>query len=258
MSKRPLMNPLTLCIDVGNSFTSIGIFRGDRLVSSNGFKNNDIPFLVKKLIKKGGYKLNYCLISSVVPTITQKLEKTFGCQPSLKVIKITPQVISGIRVRYKSKSKLGIDRAINALGAHSLMGGDCVVADFGTALTLDFISKEGVFEGGLILPGLETALASLHEKTALLPAISLKGPAPFPGRSTEECMRSGVLKGFGVMTEGIVRDFKARFGLKKCALIVTGGNALEMRSFLRGIRDVRFDPHFTLRSMNVLSKTIKK
>ncbi len=131
------------------------------------------------------------------------------------------------------------------------------MADFGTALTLDFISKKGVFEGGLILPGLRTALASLHEKTALLPSISLKGPAPFPGRSTEECMRAGVLRGFGVMTEGIVRDFKARFGLKQCTLIVTGGNALEMRPFIRGIRNVRFDPYFTLRSMNALRQIIK-
>ena len=252
------MNPLTLCIDVGNSFTSIGIFRGDRLVSSNAFKNNDIPLLIKKMIKNGGYKLNYCLISSVVPKISLKLDKILGHQSGLKVITITPQVVSGIRVRYKNKSKLGIDRAINAFGAHSLMGGDCVVADFGTALTLDFISKDGVFEGGLILPGLETALASLHEKTALLPAISLEGPAPFPGRSTEECMRSGILRGFGVMTEGIVRDFKIRFRLKKCALIVTGGHALEMRPFLKGIRDVRFDPYFTLRSMNALRNAGEK
>jgi len=243
---------LNLCLDIGNSFTSIGLFKGQRLISFKSVNNNVIPFIVKKMAYNGIKSVKKCIISSVVPIISKKIEKILRLNPEITVVRIKSQLVSGIRIRYKNRRLLGADRAINAYGAHALVGGNCIIADFGTALTLDFVSKKGVFEGGVILPGLGTALTSLHEKTALLPAVSLKGPAPFPGRSTEECMRTGILQGFAAMTRGLVRDFEKRFRVKRCTLIVTGGHAEIIRPFLSGIGRVRFDPYFTLKSMNAL------
>jgi type III pantothenate kinase len=171
------------------------------------------------------------------------------------VINVTPNLVKGVKFKYKDLRKLGKDRVINAYGAYKLMGGGCLVADFGTAVTFDFISKRGVFEGGLILPGLSTALESLHEKTALLPRVDLKGKIVFPGRTSEDCMRTGVLKGYAAMTRSLIEDFKKRFRLKRCPLIVTGGHSTLIRPFLKDLRPVTFDIAFTLRSMDCLARS---
>lgn len=243
---------MNLCIDIGNNQTSVGLFKNGRMVSSKSILNNEIPKKLDIYLKNGGFNVKEAIISSVVPNIYIKTARILRNYKSITIKTISHKLIKGMRFNYKNINKLGKDRIINAFGAYHLMGGGCLVADFGTAVTYDYISKKRVFEGGLILPGLSTALESLNDKTALLPKVSLKGPVAFPGRSTEACMRAGVLKGYAALTRGIREDFKKKFRLKRCILIVTGGHTRVVQPYLKDLKNVVFDPYFTLRSMDAL------
>ncbi len=241
---------MNVCIDIGNSYTQIGFFRNNKMRGHGSLESGKFPKYLQKLVKSGRLRSKNVVISSVSPKnlskVKQILAKNGGSKP--KIISISG--LSGIKYRYKDPKKLGLDRAINAYGAFYLLKGDCLVADFGTALTIDFVSRRGVFEGGRILPGLEPALASLSEKTALLPKVGLKGPAPLPGTSTETCMRGGIVKGYAAMLAGLREEFKKKYRLKSCEIVITGGHTEAITPHLKGVKGVIIDPQFTLRSLN--------
>ena len=239
-----------LCFDIGNTCTTIGLFKSGRLFQFYSINNADIPKKLLKLAQKVSKNAEKTIISSVLPSVSAKI-KSFLIADGVKNVKCVSKSYNDfIKINYKKAKKLGQDRIVNAVGARNLVGGDCLIADFGTAFTFDYVSKKGVFEGGFILPGLETALESLHKKTALLPKISLAGKVRFPGNSTNSCMRGGALLGYGAMTRKLAEDFARKFRLKKYTLIVTGGHAALMKPHLKDIRNVVFDPHFTLKALN--------
>jgi type III pantothenate kinase len=75
----------------------------------------------------------------------------------------------GVRSRYDDPGQLGPDRWAALIAARALHEGDCVVVNAGTATTVDMLSAEGEFLGGVILPGVELMRFVLHEHTGKLP-----------------------------------------------------------------------------------------
>lgn len=188
------------------------------------------------------------IIASVFPKITQKVRKIARQKLGRSHIwEVGQNLKPQISHNYKHINKLGSDRLINIYGAGRLYKPPLLILDFGTALTCDLVSKDGVFLGGLIVPGPEIAFNALWEKTALLPKLPFpKGKVSFLGTDTREGMKSGILQGYGAMTDGLVERFKAKFG-KKLRVIATGGLARTLRSYAPSINTV--DPLLTLKSL---------
>lgn len=137
-----------------------------------------------------------------------------------------------------------------AYGAREIYGAPVLVLDYGTALTCDYVSKRGIFEGGLIIPGPEISLTALTERTALLPAV------PFPshyyrliGCDTKSCMQAGILQGYGAMADGLIGRFRTRYG-RGLKAVLTGGLARSMAPFVTQA-DV-IDPLLILKSLGLL------
>jgi len=107
----------------------------------------------------------------------------FSAQPEL----------AGLRNRYRNPTQLGADRFAAALGARTLMPGKAlVVATCGTATTVDGVSADGDFVGGMILPGLGLMLSSLARGTAQLPDTSaLESVPPTFADNTLDAIRAG-------------------------------------------------------------------
>ncbi|MBI4581123.1 MAG: type III pantothenate kinase [Planctomycetes bacterium] len=119
--------------------------------------------------------------------------------------------------------KVGIDRLCAAAAAYEKMKCACVVADFGTAVTIDLIADNGVFLGGTILPGMALAAKSLHEYTALLPLVEVGRPTHTLGKDTASAIRNGIF----AMMAGALREVTERYATdigKWPPLIVTGGD----------------------------------
>ena len=129
-----------------------------------------------------------------------------------------------IRANVPAPDKVGTDRLCSAAAAHQVARGACVVASFGTALTIDLVSDDAVFMGGAILPGMATAARALHEHTALLPDVVVTRPGEPWGTSTVEAIRVGVFCGLVGALREITERYATRIG-KWPMLILTGGDA---------------------------------
>lgn len=118
---------------------------------------------------------------------------------------------------------MGIDRICSAAAAYDSVRRACVIASFGTAITIDFVNDEGAFMGGAILPGVEAQARALHESTAQLPAVKVTTPSGIYGASTEDAISTGVL--FGII--GGLREIVERYATELGSwpeLVGTGGN----------------------------------
>lgn len=126
---------------------------------------------------------------------------------------------------------------------------NCVIVDFGTATTFDILNKDGVYQGGLITPGIRLSLITLNSLTALLPLIKLKKTSQIIGKDTVSAMNSGIYWGYVSMMNGIL-DKIISSTKKKYKVILTGGlssifyNSLKYKSIidrnitLRGVVEV--------------------
>jgi len=224
---------MLLCIDVGNTHTQFGVYekgklRRDYRVASEVVRTEDeIGIVVLSLLKHDGIKpqkINGVGISSVVPNLTGILErmskKYFECDPLV----IGPELDLGIKVDYDEPKAVGSDRICVAAAGFKKYGGPLIVLDFGTATTFDVISKDGVYLGGAIAPGIETAAADLQRRAAKLPRIELKFPNEVIGKTTVASMQSGIMFGAIDAMEGIVRRIKSSLAADP-KVIATGGYA---------------------------------
>ncbi len=135
-----------------------------------------------------------------------------------------PGVRTGLSIAIDNPHELGADRIANAVAAFRRHGGPCIVVDFGTATTFDAVSAAGEYLGGVIAPGIETSLDALASRAARLVKVDLVAPARVIGKSTVECMRSGVVYGTVAMVDGVVARIKEELG-PDALVIATGGLA---------------------------------
>ena len=95
----------------------------------------------------------------------------------------------------------------------------------GTATTIGVISEGRNYEGGMLLPGVNVSLEALSRRAAQLPAISLQHPKVLIGKTTEDCMRSGIVYGTAGMLDGVIDRIREQFPGRTLSVVATGGNA---------------------------------
>ena len=253
---------MILVFDVGNSETTLGLFNGEilrahwRVTTGVSRTRDEFGVLVRALIAASGHDLmaiHGVAIGSVVPAVTQPLaeacERYLSAGPSVIVDGTSPLPI---RLDVDEPQTVGADRIVNTLAASRLYGRDAVVVDLGTATTFDCITRDGVFLGGVIAPGVETSADTLVRRTSKLPATELRVPARVIGRRTEDCIRAGVLFGAAEAIDGILRRIKREWPRSEAGaphVIATGGLA-ELMATLCTEFD-RVEPFLTLRGLQL-------
>lgn len=128
-----------------------------------------------------------------------------------------------IRLNYDTPETLGLDRIASAVGARSLFPKtNLLIIDGGSCVTYDLVTENGVFEGGVISPGMDLRYRAMHEFTGRLPRlIHSKNGINLPGKTTEECMRAGVELGLKNEIEGFLQTFNKK--LPDLQVVTTGG-----------------------------------
>ena len=119
---------------------------------------------------------------------------------------------------------IGVDRLCCAAAAYDRLGSACVVADFGTAITVDCVSEEGMFLGGAIMPGLSLSAKSLQTNTAQIPLVEFCQPDWVFGRDTREAVIGGIVLGAQGALRGLVESYASKLGSWPL-VILTGGDA---------------------------------
>jgi type III pantothenate kinase len=190
-------------------------------------------------------------IGSVVPPVTAPL--AVACRrglPGTRVEIIDARSPLPITLQVDEPLTVGADRIINTLAASRKYRRDAIVVDLGTATTFDCITKDAVFLGGVIAPGVRSSAETLFRRTSKLPATELVAPARVIGTRTEECIRAGVMFGAAESIDGIVRRIKAEWPSAEEPLVVgTGGLAELFAPLCRSFDEV--DAHLTLYGLSL-------
>jgi type III pantothenate kinase len=233
-----------LLIDVSNSFTKVAV--------ASGRKIGTVRRMVTSALKKTDFsniKADLAIIASVVPRINTLIASALPC-PSLWVDHLVP---GGVQIDYPKPSSIGSDRLANAAAAVDLGKLPAIVVDFGTAVTFDVIDAKGRYLGGVIAPGLPTAAAALHERTALLPLTKITAIRNSVGKSTTEAIRIGLLLGAaGLIRETVAVITRDAFRGKRPHVLATGGDAelVDRLSRRNGVPVIdRVDHLLTLRGL---------
>ena len=167
------------------------------------------------------------LISSVVPKISESFFEIFK-KLNVDYFQIKNLLkICKLKTNIKNKSSIGDDRLINIIYAKHLFVKSKVIIDFGTATTIDVLDKKGVYDGGVITPGIDLSLKSLQMGTAKLPLVNFKKTNSIVGKSTKEAIQSGFFWGYVSMIQGLIQKYNLRRKLSfKLYLLVVILNTL--------------------------------
>ena len=222
--------PNTLVIDCGNSQAKFGLGRSGQLVHRFTLDNTTIMapeaanLITTQCAPYDIYQINKVMIASVVPLVLQRLQTIIPQCCNAKIGIVDHAHCGGMAVNVDNPEEVGADRLVNAYTARTLFGPQQIVIDFGTATTFDIVDQAGDYAGGMILPGLELSLQTLHQATALLPLVSITRAKRVMGKNTIEAINQGLYWGYIAMLEGLVDRLEQESGYKS-RVIVTGGYA---------------------------------
>lgn len=259
---------MLIVFDVGNSEITLAVFRGDAMIARGRIPTwataavAHTPEQLEQAVRAcldaataAGQAVSVADISaaaigSVVPVVTSALEAMCG-----RAFGVTPVLVDArsplpIRVAVDAPLFVGADRLINTFAAYRLHARDTICVDLGTATTLDCITADGRFLGGIIMPGVGTAAASLIRGTSQLPSIALVAPDRAIGRNTDECLRAGVMFGAADAIDGAVRRIRAEWPEGgEPWVVATGGLARTVAPLCREVDAV--DPDLTLHGLRM-------
>lgn len=217
-----------LAVAVGNTRTRVGLFRGRELSGSGSALSGDsdaVATVVAGLVAGEG-RVGVAL-SDVNPKAADALASRLEADLGVEVVRIGRDLAVPMRHALDDASTLGQDRILCAYGAYVRAEQAVVIVDAGTAVTVDFVDGAGVFQGGMIAPGLNMMLRALHEQTASLPMLRFEpvDPARGPfGRDTRHAMMLGAL----TAVRGLVRravEMYAEVYEAYPQIVATGGDA---------------------------------
>jgi type III pantothenate kinase len=170
-------------------------------------------------------------VGSVVPELngifSDLLKRITGQKPLI----LDHTLHLGIRIGTEFPEKVGHDRIANAVAAYDEYKSSLIIIDCGTATTFDVINADGIFEGGVICPGMIISAEALYSKAAQLFQVNFEKPKHLVGKNTTESMQSGIFNGYCAMIEAllekIMKDLLIR-NQPKPKVILTGGYALKI------------------------------
>jgi type III pantothenate kinase len=152
-------------------------------------------------------------------------------------------------ILYESPKDVGADRIVNGIAAYEKYHDSCIIVDFGTATTIDLISKKGEYIGGAIAPGLSIALEALVQRASKLPRIEIVKPKDVIGRNTVNSIQAGIFFGYVGLVDGIVRRIEKEHGAP-AKVVATGGLAPLVASECASITEV--DEFLTLDGLRII------
>jgi type III pantothenate kinase len=235
---------MLLTIDIGNTNTVLGVFRGSelianwRLTTARAQTVDEYGVLTRNLFSLAGLNqedIGGVMISSVVPPVNWTVSEMARIYLGKKALFVEPGVKTGMAVLVDNPMEVGADRIVNGVAAFHEYGGPCIVVDFGTAITFDVISAKCEYLGGVIAPGIGIASEALFTRAARLPRVEIKDPGKVIGTNTVTHMQAGLYYGAVDMVDGMLSRIKAELK-SEAAVVATGGQA---RLVARGAKHIQ-------------------
>ena len=246
--------------DIGNTLTKLCLINEKSVIIKEFNIETKKIINEKNLIKFFKPVLNInikkkILFSSVVPKVYQKINKFLKIKKyQVYEIKKLP-IKSLIKIKIDKYNQLGSDRIANAIGAYNLYKKNCLIIDFGTATTFDIVRNPGVYEGGVIAPGIKLSILNLNRFTTSLPTFNLKANSKTYGKNTKDALNAGFLWGYQGLINNIIKKIKTSF---KCnfKIILTGGYSKIFYKFIDNNSTI--EPNITIKGIMFIYRNLIK
>jgi type III pantothenate kinase len=190
-----------------------------------------------------------CIISSVVPQITDIARLAAEKILKKEVMVLGPGVKTGLNIMMDNPGQLGADMVADAVAGLASYPVPFIVIDMGTATTVSVVNDKKQYIGGMILPGVGVSLDALTSRASQLSGISIDAPKHIIGKNTIECMKSGVLYSNAAALDGIVERIEEELG-QRTTVIATGGLAKKIVSHCK--REIILDEDLLLKGLRVI------
>ncbi len=225
---------MILTLDVGNTQIFGGVFEHGELTmrfrkpSGPPTSSDELGLFLRGVLRENGgdpSAIEQIAFCSVVPDVIYSLRsccrKYFGLDPF--VLKAGAR--TGLKIRYRNPLEVGSDRIANAIAAtHLYPDRNVIVVDLGTATKFDVLRAGREFLGGIILPGMRISIDALEKNTARLPNVEIVPANELVGRSTIECIQSGLYYGNRAVIRGLTNEIRTEtFRGEPAVVIGTGG-----------------------------------
>ena len=247
---------MILAVDIGNTNVRWALFSGEQIASRGVVPTPELTHSdqsLERALAEAGVapsRVRRVIVGSVVSEaahLREDLVRIFGPQ----VVWAHHRMDFGFDIEYDDASCVGIDRLAGALAAVELFGVPVIVADLGSAITVDTVTADRRFLGGAIAPGRRMGAQALHRATSLLPLVDPGKTPDLTGRSTAECIRTGLFHSALGLVDGLVEKLRAEV-VPGAYVVATGGDAPAISSASRQVQTV--NPDLVLRGLYFLSK----
>ena len=239
--------------DIGNTSTRICLFNKSKILKSividtrkifsKGFVNRIINRFNKNNLRKE------ILFSCVVPLAFSEIKKILK-KNNFKVLEIKSLNLKKmIKININNLKQLGSDRIVNSIEGKEFK--NCLIIDFGTATTFDIV-KNGIYEGGVIAPGVKSSIKNLNQSTALLPMFDLRYQQKSYGKNTKDALNAGFIWGYEGLINNIISKITNNWKMKY-KIILTGGYANLFKKIIK--KKTIIDQNITIKGV---SKVYKK
>ena len=208
-----------LYLDIGNSFMKLAQKAEVGWNIFHHFRNESVEKLGEIIMQMDGFEL--LVVSSVRKDILYRLEDIIPAE-KLRIFKSTD--IPFYHVDYESQKTLGIDRFLVCLGASVSTPKNVVVIDAGSACTIDLMTSDKIYRGGIIMPGIQQFHRSMQISLPELPEVGKQIPSKWPGKSTDTSIQWGINGAFIMAIKGFVEKFKE--DVDQAEVFITGGDAI--------------------------------
>ena len=236
---------VNLCIDWGNTSIKAAIFNNDALQKQFTFSAEEAMEKVTSIM--GQYPADKAIICSVVKN-SGELEHLVRSKIE-KVVILDGNTNLPIYNGYLTTDTLGPDRLALVCAAHmQYPDKNNLVISAGTCVTYNFVTKNKMFRGGAISPGLQMRLNAMHTFTGKLPQVDMDGELIMLGYDTATCMRSGAAYGIAFEIDGMVNEYAAT--QPDFNAILTGGDAPFFASKIKS--KIFADPDLLLKGLNLI------
>lgn len=224
---------MLLTVDVGNTTTLFGLFRGDvqtpevtvRASSRRDRMPDEWYAILEPGLRRHGVDpatITGIVISSVVPGVTEWLREMGSTILQAHTVVVSSTDDLGIGVVIDAPAEVGTDRIVNSIAARERYGTPAIVIDFGTATNFDVIDAQGRYVGGALAPGLVVALEAMASRAARLFSVELTFPDHAISTNTVNAMQSGLMFGYLALVEGMIRRITEELGGSPI-VVSTGG-----------------------------------
>jgi len=224
-----------IAIDIGNTNIHIGLFLDGEEKSIESIAGKSQAMLAQCLksaweqipvleSSKENKRDGVIVVSSVKPAWTKTVRQVAANSLGENILVIGEDIPLPMTCWVDEPDKVGTDRVVSAAAAYAVAQDAVVVADFGTAVTIDLVDANGIFRGGIICPGFEISAKALKENTAQLPNIKVTRPKAPYGKNTTDAINCGLYYSIVGALQEVVRRYAEEIG-KWPQTVITGAGA---------------------------------